>query len=174
MLCLGCRYLGEPETLLQGSDRRELAGWICGVLPGFLYCAWRHFLRAKVCAHCGGSELMREAAHAAANRPAQAAGRARIRSARPGDVLWPTAIRMPRARIAMGWRLSSGLSVFTVALGATSQNPASSAWLVVLTLWLALVGWFSFRARPLTHTPHVPASVSAWDDTGRRLYLEQI
>ena len=45
MLCTECLHLGEPDTVLEGSDRVELLAWCCFALPGLVYCWWRHLCR---------------------------------------------------------------------------------------------------------------------------------
>ena len=55
MLCTECRHMGEPDTVLEGSDRVELAGWCLLAVPGLLYCGWRHLNRFKVCPRCGSN-----------------------------------------------------------------------------------------------------------------------
>jgi len=61
MLCTDCGRTAPPRTWIGGSDALELVGWLCLVVPGLLYCWWRHACRRKICAHCGSSALVREA-----------------------------------------------------------------------------------------------------------------
>ena len=47
MLCTDCGTTEHPITVLAGSDRLEMLGWLCLVIPGWLYCALRHLLRSR-------------------------------------------------------------------------------------------------------------------------------
>jgi hypothetical protein len=60
MLCATCGRTDVPDDLVFGSDRLELAAWALLLLPGLLYCLWRHANRRTVCAHCGSDVLLRE------------------------------------------------------------------------------------------------------------------
>jgi len=61
MLCTDCGRTAPAHTWIGGSDVLELVGWLCLVVPGLVYCWWRHACRRKVCAACGSSALVREA-----------------------------------------------------------------------------------------------------------------
>ena len=99
MLCTDCFETSPPQTLLPGSDRLEWLGWLCLGLPGWLYCAWRHALRVKVCGACGGSSLVREARAAAARAPLVEPPP--VRNLR-GPVRWPRPFAAPRQRLRAG------------------------------------------------------------------------
>jgi hypothetical protein len=60
MLCTTCRRTDVPDDLVAGSDRLELLAWALLLVPGLLYCGWRHANRRSVCPHCGSSDLLRE------------------------------------------------------------------------------------------------------------------
>lgn len=68
MMCTECFRMEEPDTIIEGSDRKELLLWFCGLAPGFLYCYWRHNNRVKICPHCSSGELIREASAARRKR----------------------------------------------------------------------------------------------------------
>ena len=61
MQCTSCLETADPETILDGSDLTEIVSWLCFVIPGWLYCYWRHSVRRKVCRFCGSGSLIREA-----------------------------------------------------------------------------------------------------------------
>jgi hypothetical protein len=61
MLCTRCGSTDRPDTRIGGSDLVEVVGWALFLLPGALYCWWRHASRQKVCAHCGSPAVVREA-----------------------------------------------------------------------------------------------------------------
>ena len=153
MLCLDCGTTDYPRTRLPGSDATEAVGWLLGGLPGWLYCAWRHALRAKVCSACGSGALARESrAHAAAS-PAAPPGRA-AEDALAGDASWPAPWRTPRGRLRAGggwiaaWALAvAGLPALGAGLGAT---------------WLAA---------QLARAASAPRC-DAWDAAGRSLRIE--
>ncbi len=60
MLCTACGRTDSPDTLVAGSDLLELVLWGLLLVPGLLYCGWRHLHRRRVCSHCGGAALLRE------------------------------------------------------------------------------------------------------------------
>jgi hypothetical protein len=160
-MCTQCFHTAEPETLLMGSDRIELAGWLCFAAPGWLYCLWRHSLRAKRCAACGGSALVRQSKAAQARQDAIVAAEfpARICSA-SGGLTWPRALETPRDRLRHGglgillW-ISLGLGS---AVGWAGLAPALSA---ASAAWVGYEIARVFRLRD-------PAC-AAWDESGRQL-----
>jgi len=60
MLCTCCGETAAPDTRVTGSDRLELALWVLFLVPGLLYCVWRHLHRRRACPACGSSDLIRE------------------------------------------------------------------------------------------------------------------
>jgi hypothetical protein len=60
MLCTRCGETAAPNTRIAGSDRLELALWLLFLVPGLLYCVWRHIHRRRACPACGSSDLVRE------------------------------------------------------------------------------------------------------------------
>ena len=174
MMCTLCFETAEPETVLEGSDRTEIFGWLCFAVPGWLYCLWRHALRSKVCPVCGGASLIREA-RAAQLRVAAPSITPRIRSA-SGSVRWPHALGSPRKRLLHGgitaafiaWipfvssfagsgTLFSDPGVFAVGPGTALSVGLFSAWLIFE------IGRVLRLRAPLC---------SAWDESGRELRIE--
>ena len=158
MLCTGCARTAHPDTWLEGSDRLEAAGWLLGVVPGWLYCAGRHWLRGKRCPSCGGEALVREArAAAAAARPIDR--ETRVLSA--GRALaWPRGLRTPRERLREGSG-PAALSAFGAAL-LVALPGASLVVAVAALVWLVR-SWLRGRPR---------AAPRAWDARGRPLRIE--
>jgi hypothetical protein len=86
MMCTRCSRTDVPHTLIPGSDLLELIAWCFLLIPGLVYCYWRHTTRRKVCAHCGGIELLREsraASQRGADAPQPTAGGRVVYEARP-------------------------------------------------------------------------------------------
>lgn len=110
MLCTDCGQTDRPNTLIGGSDLLELVLWACLVVPGLLYCGWRHASRCKVCAHCGSPHLVREAraARERAGEPVAGAGGGFVYSSRPLPFLGPPGTRFRR--------LTAGGALASVAL----------------------------------------------------------
>lgn len=78
MLCTACGRTDAPDTRVAGSDRLELVLWALLLVPGLLYCGWRHLQRSRICSQCGSAALVRES-HASrrrrrSTRPAAGAG----------------------------------------------------------------------------------------------------
>ena len=115
MLCTQCYQISVPETVLSGSDFKELVAWCCLALPGFVYCSWRHWNRAKACPSCGSHVLMRESRASLARRDPQGQSLripTRIRS-ESDPVSWPDPFQTPRGRLRQGL---SGALPATLAL----------------------------------------------------------
>lgn len=74
MLCTACGVMDSPNMLVTGSDRLEVLLWGFLLVPGLLYCWWRHLHRRRVCPHCGSAALMREsrASHQRTRAPSRA------------------------------------------------------------------------------------------------------
>lgn len=169
MLCTECLHVAVPDTLLEGSDLLELLGWCCFVVPGLLYCWWRHLNRHKICALCGSLDLVREA-RAAASRRLPDAGPAdgpRIRT--EGDAIdWPRALRAPRARLRSG---SVATALFALALAAQTAQAAPA---VVQGSALLCAGWIAFQLLQIARMRATLPGCSAWDECGRSLRIEQV
>lgn len=168
MMCTRCYRVSVPDTRIPGSDLLELLAW-CGLgVPGLLYCAWRHLQRAKVCAHCGSPELVREArASRRLARGAAVAGPAAVHSSRPA--LWPPALRAPRDRLRWGWSLA------LVALGVLLASgvewlpgvPAAPP-LAQASLWIGA----SVLGVQMTVGRDAISPWGAWDAQGHPLPVE--
>jgi len=52
MYCKECGHLGMPVTETPGSFVVELFLWVCLILPGMFYTAWRIAGRGPVCPKC--------------------------------------------------------------------------------------------------------------------------
>lgn len=169
MLCTSCWRTARPDIWLEGSDRLELAGWLCGVVPGLLYCAWRQAGRRRACPACGGLELVREARALRDAEPEGVAwGAGRWRCAKP--LRWPAALRSPRLRIRHG--LWTAVTAGAAVLSATGpplllgEVHSAQAALPVATLWLLWLAADTVRGRRAA----LPAR--AVDAGGRPIPLE--
>jgi hypothetical protein len=158
MHCADCRATGLADTLLEGSDWIEMAGWLFGGLPGWLYCAWRHQLRIKVCSLCGSGALMRESRAQARRNPPQAPPSFGAPVANhSGPSRWPRGLREPRQRLRLG-----GVWLAAWALAAAGLPVVGGL------LAAALLG--REAARGLRHFG--PGHCRAWDAQGRPLHIE--
>lgn len=174
MLCTDCGVTAHADTVLEGSDRAEAAAWVIGAAIGWLYCARRHFLRAKACARCGSMALVRESQAAArVARPCDA--ETRVLSPR-GQVAWPRGLRTPRERLRAGAPAALvAVILFFVGVGAAAHG-VPLRWLGAagLTWTLGAAGWslLAVLRRRLT-LPWVP-ECRAWDAGGRQLHIEVV
>jgi hypothetical protein len=173
MQCTSCFETADPETILDGSDLTEIVSWLCFVLPGWLYCFWRHSVRRKVCRFCGSESLIREARAAQARNASQfESGRARIRSALDPR-RWPHAFATPRKRLVhggIGALLLSGLSLCWLL--AALPQPSISAGLSASFFSYSCVGWMIVEM--LRVLRHRAPRCSAWDESGREISIEWI
>lgn len=157
MLCTGCWRTARPDLRLPGSDRLELAAWLCLALPGLLYCWWRHAGRRRVCAACGSGDLVREARRArVAGGEVLAWGGGRLWAERP--LRWPAALATPRARLHAG-----GLGV--AAVGAILARPELAL--------LGLVGWSAWLAVSVRRQVR-GVRPAAFDESGRAIPIEAL
>ena len=155
MLCTDCSRMAVPDTLLAGSDRLERVGWCLLGIPGWLYCAWRHWLRVKLCPDCGSDRLMREAR---ALQGLPVAGSSRTRSA-CGGALWPPPFDQARVRLRLGGlALLVGIAVLPLA------GLAGPAFTLVFAAW----AWHVLARALRDRTPNC----AAWDASGRRLRID--
>jgi hypothetical protein len=156
MYCIDCRETDFAETRIPGHDEFEMVAWLLGGLPGWLYCAFRHALRGKLCTHCGSEQLMRETRAAAARAPALVP-RSRIES-RARFARWPAHLRDPRRRLTRGPIWLGAWLLFGAGFG-----PLAAA---LIGTWLASealgIGWQHLD----------PRRCRAWDATGRPLRIE--
>ncbi len=128
MMCTECFHTGEPDTIIEGSDRKELLLWLAGIVPGIVYCYWRHSNRLKVCAECSSGELIREARTAERKRvaaealspPTEPALPRLFVSERPG--LLSRLSGTPRNRLAWSRHAGMGVAGSLVVLFAAGVN----------------------------------------------------
>lgn len=57
-VCKDCGTVAEPKTITKGSLGTEILLWICLLLPGMFYTAWRHGSRYEGCPACGSPNLV--------------------------------------------------------------------------------------------------------------------
>ena len=170
-----CLRTARPDTILDGSDVVEAVGWACLAVPGWLYCAWRHALRRKVCRFCGGESLMREARAAAARRGGKddSASTIEVRS-RSGSALWPRSLAEPRTRLRRGlvgallggwamagWGVAASTRGLGVQLGAEVATTVAVTWLFAVAARLVQQRWAERACR-------------AWAGDGRSLRIEML
>lgn len=175
MLCMQCYELAEPDTVLEGSERLELAAWCCFLIPGLLYCAWRHLSRAKACPRCGSHVLMRESRAAAARRPRWTAPEPPPRLLDGGDFRWPRPLASPRRRLRVG---GLGALLVAIACGAwlaavADPTPARHAVDLATLCWLAVTVWLARQYQRLAKSRE-DEGCAAWDDQGRPLHIERV
>jgi hypothetical protein len=175
MLCTSCFETSDPLTLVEGSDRLELLAWCVGGLPGWLYCAWRHALRRRICAFCGGGDLVREARATRRRGPRQAppSGGPSIRSA-TSPVRWPRALRAPRARlrhggVALALGGAAGLAWLLSSLGLAAPAALATASQAAAGLGAA---WASLLAIRVAHVSAAAPRCQAWDEHGRPIPIQ--
>lgn len=178
MLCTECLHVGEPDTVLEGSDRVEIVAWCCFALPGLLYCWWRHLQRYKVCPECGSDALMRECRAAAARHAPQAppAAGACVRSASGLGFSWPRPLGSTRVRLRHG---SVGSLLFAAGcaawlLGALGVAPNAHAVHVASAGWALCATWIARQVQQITRLRHGLPGCRAWDADGRPLRIEQV
>lgn len=159
MHCADCRATRPADTLLEGSDWIEMASWLLGGFPGWLYCAWRHQLRIKVCSVCGSGALMRESRAQAQLYPSQAplSYGAPVAN-RWGPSRWPRGLRDPRQRLRRG-------GVWLVAWALLAAGLPAAGGLLATGLLGGEV------ARELRRR-FGPGACRAWDAQGRSLHIE--
>ena len=121
MLCTRCGETAAPDTRVAGSDRLELALWLFLLLPGLLYCVWRHAHRTRVCPACGSADLIRESRAS------------RRRSAQPQA---PAAAPPPRGRLVyaaprIAWLAPPGLRLRRLTRGGALAGAGVVAFALV-------------------------------------------
>ena len=177
MMCTDCLRTAEADTLLEGSDTLELLGWCCLALPGLLYCWWRHALRIKVCAFCGGYELVREARAAAARcpQPAPSGWEAPVHSA-PSRFDWPDAFANPRDRLRHGSVIGLlAVTLFASLVPAALDLPGDGTALVIANLTAAAsVAWGAYQALRMAQWRSEFSGCRAWDARGRPIRIERV
>lgn len=176
MLCADCRQTAVPVTVLRGSDALEALGWCAFLLPGLLYCAWRHALRGKACPHCGGAELVREARRVSLRTACDAppSHGPHLRNG-AGASRWPSVLRDPRERLRRGG------SAFALAAAASAARvlvllqllPAESAVAMGIATSVAATAWLAWQIPVAVRMRAAPAC-RAWDRHGRPLRIELV
>ena len=177
MLCTECQAVTVPETVLSGSDFAELVAWSCLVVPGYLYCLWRHWNRAKACPSCGSHALMRQskASRARLGTPNVDALSVRVRN-ETGPVRWPAPLRAPRERLRNG------------LVGTVPPMLALLSWLCAAVGWLSLgalvvlaavaftcsLVWVIHHGLQLARLQVTLSRYGAWDEGGRALPIELV
>jgi hypothetical protein len=177
MMCTDCFRTAHADTVLEGSDLVEMFGWCCFVVPGLLYCWWRHALRVKVCAFCGGRELVREARAAAERAPRQAppSGGPRVRNM-SGPVRWPRALATPRERLRHGGVAASlvGALLGSAALAVLDLAARSGAVAAVHAIAVLGGAWITYQVVRVSQMRAAVLGCKAWDQSGRPLRIERV
>ncbi|MDP3229161.1 MAG: hypothetical protein Q8N13_14415 [Acidovorax sp.] len=57
-VCRDCGTVAEPVTITKGSLGTEILLWLCLLLPGMFYTAWRHGSRYDGCPKCSSANLV--------------------------------------------------------------------------------------------------------------------
>ena len=58
MLCTRCGTQARAHQKMRGSMGVELVLWLCFILPGLIYSAWRHGGTFWGCPKCGGADVI--------------------------------------------------------------------------------------------------------------------
>lgn len=58
MYCTTCGHSGETKTVTPGSIWIELVLWLCFIIPGLIYSAWRHNKRHEACENCDSPSII--------------------------------------------------------------------------------------------------------------------
>ncbi|QXZ09965.1 hypothetical protein KUF54_01445 [Comamonas sp. Y33R10-2] len=89
-VCRNCEEIGDVRTQDSGNAYIELALWLCFLVPGIIYSAWRRRNKVQLCGACGSKNLV--AARTAAGRkiigehmPAFTIGRNAVAQPTPGE-----------------------------------------------------------------------------------------
>jgi len=149
-----------------------MLGWLCLVIPGWLYCASRHLLRSKACARCGGMSLMRES-RAATRRHREDWGAETSIINLNGPVHWPRALVKPRERLRRG---SVGALLATAAfacgLHAVLRPGSELAMLAADVLSVLGVSWLLHGLITVVWMHLSKPRCRAWRADGRPLRIE--
>jgi hypothetical protein len=177
MLCTQCQNVAVPETVLSGSDFAELVGWSCLVLPGWLYCYWRHWNRSKACPDCGSHALMRQSRASAARMsglpPLPTVTRIRNET---GPVRWPPPFRSPRTRLRDGTLgvLPALLALLSWLCGAMGWGSSNTVATVAGFALMASIAWVIHYGLRLARLEAKLSRCHAWDEQGRPLRIEPL
>lgn len=60
VFCPHCQTTGAAVRVLPGSVAIELLLWLCFLLPGILYTAWRQTSDGLACGACGWTHVLRQ------------------------------------------------------------------------------------------------------------------
>lgn len=58
VICERCGAQGKATRRTKGSMLIEIVLWLCFLLPGLIYSAWRLNSRQDVCGKCGSAEVL--------------------------------------------------------------------------------------------------------------------
>jgi hypothetical protein len=174
MLCMQCYRLDTPETVLEGSDRIEFIAWCCFLIPGLVYCAWRHLNRAKACPACGSHVLMRESRASAARRPLEPDSEPRFRGGHGFE--WPQPLASPRRRLRAGsvGALLVGFASVAWLAAVLDPTPAQHALDLATGSWLLVTTWLGRQFLRLVRSRTDAEGCQAWDENGRSLHIERV
>ena len=170
-LCTECHEISHPDTVLDGSDRMELVGWLLLAVPGLVYCWWRHAAPSWTCVHCGSEALVRASKRSKDAPPM----RPRVRSRR-GEIEWPQALATPRERMLHG---GAGAALFIATLMA-SWLAAMARVSIGQSLGLSLMFaaswslWLGYEVVRVVRSKARGTGCRAWDGDGRSLRIETI
>ena len=57
-LCATCHDKIKPVGIMPGSGMATIALYLCGILPGLIYSAWRSAAKYTGCPQCSGRDLI--------------------------------------------------------------------------------------------------------------------
>lgn len=57
-ICSNCGSIGRPKKVIVGSPVIEIMLWLCFLIPGILYSAWRGSAGPRVCRRCGAPNMV--------------------------------------------------------------------------------------------------------------------
>ena len=57
-VCATCGYKDKPDIYMRGSTKIEIVLWLIGIIPGFIYTAWRRKTAVMVCPHCETASMI--------------------------------------------------------------------------------------------------------------------
>jgi hypothetical protein len=172
MYCSDCGATDFPVTRLEGSDTVESLGWLMGGLPGWLYCAWRHALRTKLCANCGSASLIREsrASRARAAWPVPPRFSPIPTQSRAALVVWSGPLQDPRRRLLSG---TPWIAAWLFAGFGFGSAGAAVALACILVQAICAASWEEdFAESADSPWGHGPGHCHAWDAQGRPLRIE--
>ncbi len=57
-ICVHCGFRGSPVRVNRGHIYFELFLWLCLIVPGIIYSAWRRIRKQEVCPECLNPEMI--------------------------------------------------------------------------------------------------------------------